>query len=133
MNSAAIISEIGRVCRFFSIGMIATGAHIALCLTLVTGLGVAEQSANFTSFMFALGISFFGHYIWTFQSTATYNQVLPRFLGVAFAGYFASAALLFALQGVEGLPSVIRLVVAALLIPTVSYLAYRFLVFDHDN
>ena len=133
MNHSAIISELGRISRFFSIGMIATVAHIALCLILVAAFGVQEQIANFTAFMAALGISFFGHHVWTFKSNAGYNQVLPRFLGVAFAGYLASAAMLSALQNVGALPPAVRLVVAALLIPAVSYIAYRYLVFENET
>lgn len=132
MNHPAIISEFGRICRFFSIGMIATGVHITLCLILVAGFGAPEQGANFTAFLVALGVSFFGHHGWTFKSNAAYNQVLPRFLGVAFTGYFASAAMLYVLQDVSALPPAVRLVVAAMVIPAVSYLAYRFLVFEHE-
>ena len=76
----------------------------------------------------ALGFSFLGHYYFTFQSNKMMRDVIPRFLITAISGYAASAGLLFLLDGAELAPQ-IKLVLAAMMVPIMSYIINRFWVF----
>lgn len=129
MKRDLLVIEAFRIVRFAAVGMAATAVHLAVSLTLATGFGVPDQRANFLAFGTAFWFSFWGQYHWTFRSKASYRKTLPRFLLVAVAGYSASAMVIEGLLEINAISREIRLSVAALAVPTITYLLNRFIVF----
>lgn len=125
---ALVHGEVGRIVRFGLVGIVATLVHMSVALGLANLFAVPLQAANLSAFLVAFTVSFAGHHRLTFRSRHSVRRTMPRFAATATTGYAASAAVL-SLGTTLPLSQDLRLVIAACVIPFVSYLANRFLVF----
>lgn len=123
------VTELRRIGRFASVGAVSTILHIGLALILVSVFGWSSQSANLTAFGPALILSFLGHHHWTFHSRAPHASTALRFLLVSCLGYVASASVIGLLNTFLGPHHQFVVILGALVIPAVSYIANRFFVF----
>lgn len=124
-----LVEELFRMARFGGVGLIATLVHFLVAIAV--GYLASTSSVmlmNTCGFLVALIVSFFGHYHVTFSSSQTYSRTFARFFLVAL-GAFAASSLCIALTSYAQLPDIWRLVVGALIIPIISYLANKKLVF----
>jgi len=128
MKLDSFISELFRIGRFSIVGALATVIHLITSISGATFFLLPMQTANLVAFGMALGFSFLGHYYFTFQSNKMMRDVIPRFLITAISGYAASAGLLFLLNEAALSPQ-IKLVLAAMMVPIMSYIINRFWVF----
>ena len=124
MKLDSFISELFRIGRFSIVGALATVIHLITSISGATFFLLPMQTANLVAF----GFSFLGHYYFTFQSNKMMRDVIPRFLITAISGYAASAGLLFLLNEAALSPQ-IKLVLAAMMVPIMSYIINRFWVF----
>ena len=129
MRRIGVLRELRLALRFLTVGGLATGLHMGVSLGLALLGGAPEQTANLGAFLCAMGVSFLGNYHWTFASTRSYARSLPRFLIVACTGFAASAVLIDLLAGVPGLAAPARLILGALAIPAITFLASRIWVY----
>ena len=125
----SIVEEFYRIARFGAVGVLATAVHFTVALAL-GGMGVTSSVflMNTGGFLAAVAVSFFGHYHFTFSSSQGYAATFPKFFKVALAAYAASSLCVF-LTGYAHIPDIWRLVLAVLVIPIMSYLANKKLVF----
>lgn len=125
----SIVEEFYRIARFGTVGLLATAVHFTVALA-VGGLGVTSSVflMNTCGFLAAVVVSFLGHYHFTFSSSQGYTSTFPKFFRVALAAYAASSLCVF-LTSYAHLSDLWRLVLAVLVIPIMSYLANKKLVF----
>ena len=93
--------------RFALVGGAATGVHLAVGGAAIA-LGAPPLLANPAAFAVAFAVSYLGHRGWTFaEARAPLRRSLPRFAGVALAGFALNEATLAALLalGVPPLPA----------------------------
>ena len=128
MRDVDIRTEAFRLVRFSIVGGGATIVHMAVSLSLAGVFSFAAQIANLIAFLTAFCVSFLGHYFYTFKSQQAMSRVIPKFAIAAISGYAASALLLFLLRYVD-IAGQIKLILAAMVVPIVSYLINRFWVF----
>lgn len=115
--------------RFSAVGLMATALHYAVALSLLWFLSVNPQTANLVAFLTAFGFSYICHSRFTFRSAKAARSSGPRFLITAGSAYLISAAVLAVLAGSTNLSQTVQLIIAAGVIPMVTYLAGRFWVF----
>lgn len=77
-----------RLMRYAMIGVCATLVHAVILWLLVTYAELPPSIATILGFLIAFGVSYVGHYHFTFQSTEPHGRALPRFLAVALCGGF---------------------------------------------
>ena len=121
--------EVFRIARFGAVGLFATLVHftVALSMKYLTGTS-SVLLMNTCGFLVALVVSFFGHYHFTFSSSQIYTHAFARFFVVAL-GAFAASSLCIVLTSYAHLPDFWRLFFGVLIIPIISYLANKKLVF----
>ncbi len=130
MNRDSAKAELLRLCRFGAVGVAATLVHMGISLGVHTLLTTGVQTANLIGFLVAFIVSFLGQYHWTFQSDQPYRKAMLKFFLVAFGGYLASASMLGILSVyMAWLDAELRLLLSILIIPAITYLLGRFMVF----
>lgn len=125
----SVVEEVYRLARFGAVGVLATLVHFSVALAVGTIFGVSSVFLmNTFGFLAAVAVSFFGHYHFTFASRQSYALAFPKFFRVALAAYAASSICVF-LTGYVHFSDIWRLILAVLVIPIISYIANKKLVF----
>ena len=124
-----IRSEARLVSRFALIGVLATLVHLEVGFTLVSFVHIPLQPANLCGFLAAVGISYSGHYHFSFKSSKIHKIALPRFLITVLIAYGSSALVIFVLSSWTALPENICLLFGAGIIPFVSFVLSRIWVY----
>lgn len=75
-----------QLIRFLIVGLLATATHFAVVIGLVEGPGIGAMLANGGAWASALGISYVGHYRWTFTAGGTHMEHFPRYMLVSLTG-----------------------------------------------
>lgn len=109
-----------RLSRFAAIGILSTVLYAALALAF-NGLGVEATGASVLAFVFAAIFSYSGHKYVTYVSGGRHAFELPRFLVLSAAGLAVVSMLPALLTGVLGLPAVVPILLACIVVPTVNY------------
>ena len=74
--------------RFIVIGCAAAAVHLAVVRLLVGAQLLVPLAANVVGWLVAFGVSFAGHYGWTFaQQRAPLRHALPRFFALSALGF----------------------------------------------
>lgn len=81
-----------RLARFGTTGVLATGIHVLVAVTLITRLGVLPYLANSIAFLAATGFSYATNTLWSFSSRIS-RQTLWRYAGVSALGCLATMAI----------------------------------------
>ena len=121
--------EVFLVGRFAIVGLVATGVHMFTVWALIEWRGVAPLRANFAAFLAAFSVSFTGHYLWTFSAPGSSVRALLRFLLVSGTAFLFNTALLAFLLEEGWMSPPIAAVLAAGVVPVVTFLASRVWVF----
>jgi putative flippase GtrA len=125
INSTSIWREISTAIRFGFIGFLATTVHVASVWILLTSFGTSPITANTLSFIIAFGLSFTGHYLWTFCAPGNPCFAMLRFFLIALSGFIANTLLLvFFIQNGIFSPAH-SAVFSVLVIPVISFVASR--------
>ncbi len=82
--------------RFGIVGIVATLTHVAIYVAVVAAAGLHPGFANFIAFVVAFGVSFFGHFRWTFAAPdggrrPSWRKPLLKFILVALFGFSLNA------------------------------------------
>ena len=128
---------------FLVVGGSAAAVHYLVALVLLWHWGHAPWQAlpthgegarqamwaNLAAFAVAFWVSYAGHYWLSFQSRQAHAQALPRFLGVAIAGFLANQLLYAVLLGLAQWPPFLALGCTLVLVAAGTFLLSRRLAF----
>ena len=119
--------------RFFIVGILAMATHFAVFSTL-THLGIAPLIANALAFTVAFQVSFWGHFLWSFQMVNTPRFVaLRRFLLVAIGSFLVNEVMLAALLKWTPLPDKLALLIVLFTVAGGTFLLSKFWAFSHSH
>jgi putative flippase GtrA len=125
-----VIAELITTTKFAVIGLVATAVHVSVVWGLITYGDAPPFLGNTIAFLTAFCFSFSGHYWWTFQNPGNRSRAFWRFLAVSVIGFLSNNALLGVLIAAGLMPVARASVVAALVIPVISYLSGRLWAFS---
>lgn len=125
----SFVSEICKVSRFGLVGILATLSHLCVSLFCNAIIGLEVQVANVTGFLLALGVSYAGHYHFSFRSGRSHRGALLRFLVVACVAFVVNLLLVEFLDRHAFLPDILQLAIGIGAMPFVTYVLHRFWVF----
>lgn len=74
------------VTRFAMVGGVATAVHAVILALGVEGFEMSPPIATIFGFLGAVGVSYVGHYYFTFRSSQPHRRALPAFAGTACGG-----------------------------------------------
>lgn len=117
--------EIGRVSRFFFVGVVATGVHLGTVTILISRNHWHPISANLIAFMTAFCISFVGHHFWTFKASGDLRASAGRFLVVSCTALIMNTGVLAVLMRASPLPHEISAGLAVGVVPVFTYILGR--------
>jgi len=96
------MTNIRKILTFGFVGIAASVIHF---VTAVVAMRIFEAPiflANLFGFIIAFGLSYVGHYKWTFQSTANHKVSVPKFAITAIIGYLINNIVLLILISATG-------------------------------
>jgi putative flippase GtrA len=105
-----------RFVRFAGVGVIGTGAHYLVLITLVQLLHTnAVLASNFGALIGAL-VNYILNYHFTFQSSKRHHEALSKFLVVAAVALALNGLLMYWLNGQLGLYYLLAQIITTLLV-----------------
>jgi putative flippase GtrA len=133
----AVVLDLARqYLRFGLVGGVATLTHVLIFAAAIELFACPPLLANVIGFVVAVGVSFFGHYRWTFSwpAEAAYALPLPRlalarFAAVALLGLVLNSAVVGLVTGLLGLDYVYAIPPMILVVPVVLFLLGKFWAF----
>jgi len=126
---ASLCKKYREVAVFLCVGGVATLSHYGVAVTCVFFLGVSLQLANIMGFGAGFLVSYFGHARLTFKSQIDMTSFL-KFIVLAACNYGLSAFLLFIFSEKLALDYRIAFFLVVSILPIVSFLAGKYLVFQ---
>jgi putative flippase GtrA len=114
-----------RFVRYAGAGAIGTGAHYAVLVAMVQGLGAGVVAASTAGAIVGAGINYALNHRFTFASQQSHRRALPRFATVAIAGIALNALVLAAVLALVGPHYLVAQVAATLAVLVAGYLANR--------
>lgn len=123
--------------RFALVGIAATLVHIAVVFGILTFIQISPIVANFCAFIVAFIVSFSGNYIWTFKAPGQAQRAMQRYFVVSGCACLANSGLLLCILQVTSLEPQLAALIAACIIPALTFLGSRFWSFkatitDHE-
>ena len=129
MGSRRPIALLRQVIRFGLVGIAATATHAGVAVALVEAVSLPFLWANALAYGCAVGVSYGGHRVWTFDSRGAHRVQLPRFVAVSLGGLALAQAIGWAVHNALGLPYGVALACVVVGVPTATFAAHRFWVF----
>jgi len=120
-----LLSEAITVVRFGLVGVAATFFHILVVSILLSKTLLTPLVANAFAFLVAFGISFAGHYVWTFQSPGNPGKALQRFLLISSSAFAVNSLILAAMLRSGWLSPFLAAILSATVIPAITFFAIR--------
>lgn len=118
-----------QLLRFGGVGGLATGVHVLCALAARQGLALSEQQANLAGFVAAVLVSYVGHGRYTFGVGLQSAPQFLRFVLLSLLGLATSSATVWAITGWLGFGFVAAMIVVAVVVPGMSFVAMRLWVF----
>ena len=101
-----------QAARFGLVGIIATAVHMSVGASMILA-GVGPLLSNCLAFLIAFGVSFAGHFRYTFYGQASApGRAFCRFMAVAVAGFLINQSILAVLVQATALPAELCLLVS---------------------
>lgn len=114
---------------FLLVGGCAVAVHYVVAVVLTEQLSLGGQVSNFIGFWSGFVTSYFGQSLLTFKATPSWINLLQYLLLAGF-NYIASAAILYVLVTLLGVPYRISLLIVVSLLPLSSYIISRHIIFS---
>jgi putative flippase GtrA len=132
-QSKRIWRELLTILRFGIVGVMATAVHILVVWILLNHTHLPVLISNSFAFLTAFGVSFSGHYFWTFQNPGDPGRAIRRFLLISTGGFTTNTLFLAAMLRIEWLSPFGSVVVSVVVIPLATFLASRSWGFRHTD
>lgn len=123
---AKIRRELLLAGRFALVGIAATLTHMLVVWMLIELTGLPSLLANLMAFLTAFVVSFTGHYHWSFQGAGNPGRAMRRLFLISSSAFLVNTALLASLLKAGWVSASVAAVVAAAVVPMISFLASRF-------
>lgn len=123
-------ATIGRISRFALVGIAATLTHAAILWALVSVAGLRPSMATLAAFCVAFGVSYLGHYKFTFRSTQPHGAALPAFAFAALTGAFLNFIIFVVMTDVFRASYWQAFAVTIVCVPPVVYILSKSLAFS---
>jgi putative flippase GtrA len=121
--------EVGRIARFGIVGVVATLVYISTSWTAVYSFGLPPVTGSIFGQALGVGVSYFGHSLFSFRVKIDHRVFLWRFILIAALTFALNIAVTWTLTGFFSLSFWISTLAVTVLIPTTNYLFNRFWVF----
>lgn len=112
--------------RFAVVGIVATFVHMLMAWTLIESTRLSPLLANLMAFLTAFVVSFTGHYHWTFQGAGSPWRAMRRLFLISSSAFAINTLLLAGLLKSSWMSASVAAIVAAGIVPAISFLASRF-------
>lgn len=130
MQERVIESEVfASLSRFGLVGVAAMFCHGVSLWAWVEIVGLGPVLSNTLAFLTAFGLSYFGHYYWTFKSEARHRESMGKFFTVAVTGFALNLLIMYLTTAVYGLNYWWGFMLIVLSIPAMTYVVSRSWVF----
>ncbi|MCK7612516.1 GtrA family protein [Roseibium sediminicola] len=120
--------------KFALVGILATLTHAAVATGLLQSGTLPAFPANICGFLVAFGVSFSGHYFWSFAHLRQQGKALKsmtRFLVIALSGFALNSFVLALWLELTPWPDLFGLLVSIAIVPALSFLGARLWAFSH--
>lgn len=124
------LRNLATVARFGLVGLAATGMHMLALHFLCSRTALPILAANTLAFLLAFGISFSGHYLWTFRAPGTPLRAAVRFFVIAGIAFLLNTLTLVVVNASGLLAPFHASLVAVFVIPPTTYIASRLWAFQ---
>lgn len=129
-----IRTETAAAGKFAIIGVLATLTHAAVAASLLQAGALSAFPANICGFAVAFGVSFSGHYFWSFshlrRKGAAFRS-MRRFLVIALSGFLLNSTVLALWLKLTPWPDLVGLLFSIAIVPALSFLGARLWAFSH--
>jgi putative flippase GtrA len=112
-----------RLIRFGVSGMLVTGLHVAIALSLIRNAGIGPAAANAIAFACSTGCSYLLNTLWSFSSSPALENVW-RFGMVSLGGLGLTAFVSHATAVAGGAPG-LGIAMVVCVVPPVTFVAHR--------
>lgn len=129
-----IRTETAAVGKFAVVGILATLTHAGVATVLLESGTLSAFPANICGFLVAFGVSFSGHYFWSFSHLRRKGPALAsmtRFLVIALSGFLLNSVILALWLELTPWPDLIGLLFSIAIVPALSFLGARLWAFSH--
>jgi putative flippase GtrA len=130
---AFLRTELFRATRFGVVGAIATCVHMLVVWSLIENTRLPVMLANLLAFSTAFGLSFAGHYYWTFRSPGNAARAMRRFFLISVTAFSTNSLLLAGLLRLGWPSPAVGAVSAAAVIPAITFLVSRLWAFREER
>jgi putative flippase GtrA len=114
--------------RFGTVGLWSTAIYL-LTASAASAAGGHPQLANALAYAVGTGVSFLGHFHWTFGKRSGHARALFRFLVISGGGFLLSAGMMHLALEWIGAPVWAALASIVVVIPALSWLSGRYWAF----
>jgi len=123
--------RLGELVRFGLVGLSSTALYVILAFSFERILARWPSAASaFGAYAVAGLYSYLAHKLFTFASDGSHGREAPRFVAVSLAGFGLAALLPLVLHDVLGFPFAVPVLLTAILVPVMNFVALRWFVFD---
>ena len=124
-------SEPARILRYAAIGGVSTliYAVLTLALSAMHGFGMPVTIASIAGYGAGAVFSYCGHRFVTFMSDGAVGFEIVRFACATALGFLVSVGLAVILTDVAGLPPLVPVAIASILVPVLNFIILRKFVF----
>nr|WP_321445495.1 glycosyltransferase family 39 protein [uncultured Cohaesibacter sp.] len=119
------LREFLTLMRFGIVGVGATLVHMSVAAGLVHFALANVFIANLAAYMTAFLVAFTGHFLWTFQKGAPLKQAIWRYFVISLSAFGANNLVLLGLVESGLVSKVTSVIIAAAIVPAISYVASR--------
>jgi putative flippase GtrA len=127
-------AETASVGKFAIVGVLATLTHAAVAGGLLQSGLLEAFPANICGFLVAFGVSFSGHFFWSFshlRQKGTAWKSMRRFLVIAVSGFALNSTVLALWLKLTPWPDFLGLMFSIAIVPALSFLGARLWAFSH--
>ncbi|WP_269585299.1 GtrA family protein [Roseibium sp. Sym1] len=120
--------------KFAIVGVLATLTHTVVAAGMLQSGTLSAFPANICGFLTAFGVSFCGHYFWSFAHLRQQGKALKsmiRFLIIALSGFAVNSFVLALWLELTPWPDLLGLLVSIAIVPALSFLGARLWAFSH--
>jgi putative flippase GtrA len=111
--------------RFAVVGAAATLVHMLVVWLLIEQASLPPLLANLLAFLTAFAVSFSGHYLWTFGAPGNPVRAMRRLFVISGSAFAVNTVLLAALLRAGWLTPSAAAVIAAGVVPAITFVASR--------